>query len=321
MVSPQRTNRPWQGQSEVIDKPSKPKYDPKCYLCPGNIRANEERNPDYKSTFVFVNDFSALIPDNDEEKVDINNLIISETEKGICKVVCFSPRHDLTLPDLSHDEIRQVIHTWQNEYEILGNESFINHVQIFENKGEMMGASNPHPHCQIWAQQSIPMEPLKELNRQKKYYDVHNRTLLQDYVSIELKQNERIVFENENFVVLVPYWAVWPFETMIVSKPPVRNLSDFTDKMIDDFSETLKILTQKYDKLFGVSFPYSSGIHQSPTDGLKHPECHFHMHFYPPLLRSATVKKFMVGYEMMGEPQRDITPEFAAQKLKEMTQS
>ena len=318
LVSPQRTNRPWQGQSEKASKPARPKYDPKCYLCPGNERANEKKNPNYEGTYVFVNDFSAMIPATVEEKTNIDNLIVSESEKGICKVVCFSPRHDLTLAELSHEEVNQVIRTWKSEYESLGSESFINHVQIFENKGEAMGASNPHPHGQIWAQESIPMESLTELTQLKKYYYEHKRTLLQDYVQLELKQKERMVFENKNFVVLVPYWAVWPFETMVLTKNAVKSLSEFDDNLINDFTEALKAITVKYDNLFGVSFPYSSGIHQAPTDGEEHPECHFHMHFYPPLLRSATIKKFMVGYEMLANPQRDITAELAAAKLKEM---
>ena len=318
LVSPHRTNRPWQGQSEKIDQPKKPEYDPRCYLCPGNKRANNETNPDYKSTYVFVNDFSALIPDVEKEKKNINDLIVAETEKGICKVICFSPRHDLTLPELSDDEIINVVHTWREEYEKLGSEKFINHVQIFENKGSIMGASNPHPHGQIWAQESIPMEPFKELIQQKKYFEIHKSTLLKDYVTLEIEQSERIVFQNKNFVVLVPYWAVWPFETMILSKSEVHSLSDFSESMIQDYTEALKVLTAKYDKVFGVSFPYSSGIHQVPTDGLDHSEWHFHMHFYPPLLRSATVKKFMVGYEMLGQPQRDITPEYSAKILRDL---
>lgn len=319
LVSPQRTKRPWQGQSEKDGQPVKPKYDPDCYLCPGNKRANNETNPDYKSTYVFVNDFSALIPDNDEEKINKDNLIISKTEKGICKVVCFSPRHDLTLPELSTEEIKNVIYTWQNEYEKLGSEKFINHVQIFENKGVIMGASNPHPHGQIWAQESIPMESLKETQKQKEYFDVHSSTLLQDYVKLEIELDERIVFQNENFVTLVPFWAVWPFETMIIPKTPLQSLSEFNESIIESYTEAMQILTAKYDNLFGVSFPYSAGLHQSPTNGKDHSEWHFHMHFYPPLLRSATVKKFMVGYEMLGEPQRDITPEHSAKMLKELT--
>lgn len=319
LVSPQRTERPWLGKSEKNSKSSKPSYDPECYLCPGNVRANSERNPNYKGTYVFVNDFSALLPSTESERESVDDLIIYESERGICKVVCFSPRHDLTLPDLSDEELKQVIRTWKSEYEKLGNEEYINHVQIFENKGEIMGASNPHPHGQIWAQESIPIEPRKEGLRQKEYYEVHRTTLLKDYVKLELGKKERILFENKNFVVLVPYWAVWPFETMIVTKDSVKSLSEFNEQKIDDYAEALQVLTRKYDNLFDVSFPYSAGIHQAPTDGKEHSEWHFHMHFYPPLLRSATIKKFMVGYEMLANPQRDITAETAAQRLREIS--
>ncbi len=316
LVSPNRTKRPWQGQNEDEIKDQKSQYDPKCYLCPTNTRASGEKNADYIGTYSFVNDFSSLTMDIKDENLNINNLIVAESEKGICKVVCFSPRHDLTLTDLSLEEIEGVIIAWRDEYKNIGSNKDINYVQIFENKGSVMGASNPHPHGQIWAQKSIPMEPLKEQNNFIKYYSTHNKTLLEDYVKLELERKERIVYENENFITLVPFWAVWPFETMILSKKPLQNLLQFNEIMIRDFAESIKILSRKYDNVFKVSFPYSAGIHQSPTDGLDHPEWHFHMHFYPPLLRSATIKKFMVGYEMLGNPQRDITAETSAEILR-----
>ena len=316
LVSPHRTQRPWQGQEEIETLDSKHAYDPNCYLCPNNKRANGDKNPDYKSTFVFINDFSSLSSEQHYENINISGLLVGKSEAGICKVVCFSPRHDLTLSELSDDEIIGIVKTWQNEYALLGEEKFINHVQIFENKGSVMGASNPHPHGQIWAQETIPMEPLKEQLNFEKYFETHKRTMLKDYVKIELQQKERIVYENGSFVILVPYWAVWPFETMIVSKNILGSLLQLTDEQINDYAEIINILSRKYDKIFNVSFPYSAGIHQSPTDGRNHPEWHLHMHFYPPLLRSAAIKKFMVGYEMLANAQRDITAESAAELLR-----
>lgn len=318
LVSPNRTQRPWQGQTEEESKELKPQYDPHCYLCPNNKRANGEINPDYKSTFIFINDYSSLTMNVKEEVIDDSGLIKAKSERGICKVVCFSPRHDLTLSDFSVDEISSVITAWQNEYDSIGSLKEINYVQIFENKGSLMGASNPHPHGQIWAQHSIPVEPLKEQRNFKKYYDVHKSTILNDYLKIELDNKERVIFENNSFVVLVPFWAVWPFETMIISKAPFQNILEFKEQDKIDFAEAINIVSRKYDKIFNVSFPYSAGIHQSPTDNFKHPEWHFHMHFYPPLLRSATIKKFMVGYEMLGNPQRDITAEKSAEIIRDI---
>lgn len=318
LVSPNRTQRPWQGQNETQQNLEKPNYDPSCYLCPNNTRSIGEKNPDYKNTFVFVNDFSSLTMNSEKENLNINNLIKAESENGICKVVCFSPHHNKTLTELNLDEIKNVVTTWQNEYEEIGKNSEINYVQIFENKGTVMGASNPHPHGQIWAQHTIPMEPLKEQNNFLKYYEVHRSTILQDYIKIEIEKQERIVFENSNFIIVVPFWAVWPFETMIISKNHITNLLEFNEQTKTDFAESIKVISTKYDKIFNVSFPYSAGIHQSPTDGKLHKEWHLHMHFYPPLLRSATIKKFMVGYEMLANPQRDITAESAAELLRKL---
>ena len=317
LVSPHRSKRPWQGQNESIATEKLPEYDPTCYLCPGNVRANGEVNPEYKNAFVFENDFAALKQDEIHFEEDENERFFkAKPERGISRVVCFSPKHHLTLPEMEAYEIEDIIATWQSEYTDLGAVPYINHVQIFENKGSVMGCSNPHPHGQIWAQSSLPTQVEKTQVNLKKYWDQYQRTLLQDYVQEELRSQERIVIENEHFVALVPFWAIWPYETMIISKRNVNKITNFTKAEVADFALILKQLTTKYDNLFETSFPYSSGIHQSPTDGDAHPEWHFHMHFYPPLLRSATVKKFMVGYEMMGESQRDITPEKSAAILR-----
>jgi len=315
LVSPHRAKRPWQGQEEISVKEVRPSHDPTCYLCPGNERANGEINPDYEGSFVFDNDFAAL----KEEAVGDGThtgFFRAQPERGICRVVCFSPRHNLTLPDMEVSAIEGVVRTWQREYADLGARDFINYVQIFENKGAVMGCSNPHPHGQIWAQSSLPTLVQQTQDHLLAYFDMHRRSLLTDYLKEELIANERIVIENEHFVALVPFWATWPFETMIVSKRHFSRITDMTDQEVYSYAVILKELTMRYDALFHTSFPYSAGIHQAPTDGETHPEWHFHMHFYPPLLRSATVKKFMVGYEMLGESQRDITPERASGILR-----
>ncbi|MEN8122671.1 MAG: UDP-glucose--hexose-1-phosphate uridylyltransferase [Bacteroidota bacterium] len=317
-VSPHRAKRPWQGQEEDIATEKKTEYDEKCYLCPTNTRAGSDTNPDYKDTYSFVNDFSALLPDIPDGKIEDGGLFRAEAEKGICKVVCFSPRHDLTIADMKIEAIVKVVDLWQKEYKELGSKDFINHVQIFENKGSAMGASNPHPHGQIWAENTVPDEPAKESIKQKEYFEKHGKSLLANYLQEEINKAERIVIENDDFAALVPFWAVWPYETIIISKRHFGDISQMTEKEKRSFAEIYKALTSKYDKLFNVSFPYSAGIHQSPTDGNTNEWWHFHMHFYPPLLRSATVKKFMVGYEMLGNPQRDITPETSARILKEL---
>lgn len=318
LVSPHRTKRPWQGKVEKSPTESRPQYDPSCYLCPGNERAGGVHNPAYKDVFVFQNDFSALVPDIPKGNYEKKELFRAESERGFCKVICFSPRHDLTIPEMEVSDIKKVVDTWCDEYHSIGSLDYINHVQIFENKGEIMGCSNPHPHGQIWAQYSIPVEPAKEARMQQEYFSRYGKTLLSDYLEEELKEQTRILTENEHFAVLVPFWATWPFEAMLVSKRPAQNILQLTDAERFSMADAYRQLTVMYDNLFEVSFPYSAGIHQAPTDGLDHPEWHLHMHFYPPLLRSATVKKFMVGYEMLGNPQRDITPEQAAERLKSL---
>ncbi len=317
-VSPHRAKRPWQGQTEKNETTKLEKYDASCYLCPGNLRSNGERNPEYKSSFSFENDFASLVDDVPEGSINFGNLIVAKSERGICKVVCFSPRHDLTVANMSVSEVESVVHTWIREFREIGGRDDVNYVQIFENKGLMMGCSNPHPHGQIWAQESIPVEPSKKQHRQSAYYIEYGETLLKAYLNLELEFQQRIVMENEHFVALVPFWAVWPFEMMILPRRPMTQISEMTPAEISAFAQMYRNVAVTYDKLFDTSFPYSAGIHQAPTDGQPHREWHWHMVFYPPLLRSATVKKFMVGYEMLGNPQRDITPEFAAEKLRSM---
>lgn len=320
LVSPHRTQRPWQGKEEKSSSQQRPNYDPDCYLCPGNTRAGGEKNPEYTEPFSFQNDFAALVPDGKPEK-RTEGLLVAESETGICKVLCFSPDHSLTLPQMSLKDITKVVRKWKEEYLELGSKEGINYVQIFENKGEVMGCSNPHPHGQIWSQNSIPQEVEKKTVHFQKHWGERKSSLLSDYLQQELEVGERIVLENEHFVVLVPYWAVWPFETMIIPRKQHSNISSLDEEEEEAFADAIKRLTIKYDHLFQTSFPYSSGIHQSPTDGKGYPEWHFHMSFYPPLLRSATVKKFMVGYEMFAGPQRDITAEIAAARLKEQSET
>ena len=317
-VSPHRTQRPWQGKQEKQRADKKPEYDEKCYLCPGNNRAGDAKNPIYKSTYAFDNDFSALLPDNEPAGVNHKSLFVANTERGICRVICFTPRHDQTLPEMEIGQIRKVVDLWVDEYRELGAKPFINYVQIFENKGELMGCSNPHPHGQIWAQETIPEEPAKELIQQKNYFEKNGRTLLSDYLQEELREQIRVVAENDDFVVLVPFWAFWPFETLLVSRRPFGRFTEMTDQEKTSLAEIIKTITVKYDNIFNISFPYSAGFHPAPTDGEDHPEWHFHMHFYPPLLRSATIKKFSVGYELLANPQRDITAEQSAKLLREL---
>lgn len=318
LVSPHRTKRPWQGKKDAKSTLENQSYDPKCYLCPTNERASGDTNPDYKGTYSFNNDFAALMPEVDGEDYQ-NGLLHAKTESGICKVVCFSPNHALTLPLMEVEAITQVVKLWKKEYRELGARDEINHVQIFENKGAIMGCSNPHPHGQIWSQSSIPEEVLKKQHQQSIYWKENSKSLLQDYLEQELELEERILMTNEHFVALIPYWAVWPYEAMIIPRKHYQDISQLNEEEEVAFASIIKKLTIRYDNLFETSFPYSSGIHQRPTDGGEHPEWHFHMSFYPPLLRSAEVKKFMVGYEMFANPQRDITAESAAENLRKLS--
>mgnify|MGYP000026473175 FL=1 len=317
LVSPHRAKRPWQGHEEDVTPETRPAYDPSCYLCAGNKRASGDINPSYEDVFVFVNDFSAL--QDDSEVFSVNEgLIKAESEQGICKVMCFSPDHSKSLAQMTVKEIQKVIYAWQDEYVSLGKLENINYVQIFENKGAIMGCSNPHPHGQIWSQSSLPNEVVKKDKQQLEYFKLNKKSLLEDYLKQELKLNERIIFQNRAFVVLTPFWAIWPYEVMIIPKMKQKSINELRVEETILFAEAISVVTKTYDKLFNISFPYSSGIHQAPTNGENNEHWHWHMSFYPPLLRSATVKKFMVGYEMFASPQRDITPETAASVLKKL---
>jgi UDPglucose--hexose-1-phosphate uridylyltransferase len=317
LVSPHRNKRPWQGQKESAANAALPEYDPECYLCAGNVRSNGVQNDKYTDVFVFDNDFPSLLTD-EVATPQGSELFQLKAERGINKVICFSPKHNLTIPEMEVSALVKVVDAWKQQYTQLGSKDFINHVQIFENKGAVMGCSNPHPHGQIWAQSSLPTLVEKTQANLLAYYEKHGKSLLSDYLTEELAKQERIVSENEHFAVVVPFWATWPYETMIISKRHFGNITEMTAEESLAFAEILKAVTVRYDNLFETSFPYSSGIHQTPTDGKPHPEWHFHMHFYPPLLRSATVKKFMVGYEMMAEAQRDISPEKSAEILRDL---
>jgi UDPglucose--hexose-1-phosphate uridylyltransferase len=319
LVSPHRMKRPWQGKREDLPSDDRPSYDSSCYLCPGNQRSDGSINPPYTDSFVFTNDFSALLADTPIGEVNNQDLLVAKSESGICRVICFSADHSLTLPLMSNEDIVSLIKLWVKEYMDLSANPDIRYIQIFENKGDVMGCSNPHPHGQIWASSSIPLEIAKETTRQKMYYDQHGKSLLSAYIDIEEEKKERIVIENEHFIAIVPYWAVWPYETMIVSRRHVQNIVNFTSYEQKSFADILRRLTIKYDNLYQISFPYSAGMHQCPANDGSHAEWHWHMHFYPPLLRSATVKKFMVGYEMLANPQRDITPEVAAATLRNLS--
>jgi UDPglucose--hexose-1-phosphate uridylyltransferase len=297
-----------------------PEYDPACYLCPGNERAGGIRNPAYTGTFIFDNDFASLLPEAGlEDTLPAHPLLNSKQELGLCRVVCFSPRHDLTLPELDLPAIENVLSTWAGQSAELGSKDFIRNVQVFENKGALMGCSNPHPHSQIWAQSELPNEISKELGSQAVYFGRNKRLLLLDYLAEEQRQGSRIVFQNADFTALVPFWAVWPFEILLVPHRPVATLIELTSAETTALAEVVKQITIRYDNLFEVSFPYSMGFHQAPFDDRPHPEWQLHAHFYPPLLRSAAVRKFMVGYEMLAMPQRDITPESAAERLRSLS--
>lgn len=318
LVSPHRTNRPWQGGVESLPPDRRPRYDPDCYLCPGNTRANGERNPEYESTFVFINDFAAVLPDVPPAQSGDESLFRARSVRGEARVLCFSPRHDLTLAEMSPAEIRLVVDLWAGQTSELG--ARFSWVQIFENRGDMMGASNPHPHGQIWATDRMGAIAAREDQQQRAYLERNGTNLLCDYVYQEGQIGERCVLENASWLVVVPYWAVWPFETLLLPKSPVRRLPDLDDVRRHDLAAILKGLLVKYDNLFEVSFPYSMGWHGAPYDGADNAHWQLHAHFFPPLLRSATVKKFMVGYEMLAEAQRDITPEEAASRLRQASE-
>jgi len=321
VVSPQRTERPWQGKIEKPPVAASVTYDPNCYLCPGNQRAGGKQTPQYSGTYVFDNDFPALLPEpellNYPESMnyDDKGLLMAQTDRGICRVLCFSPRHDLAVPRMNPRELRGVVDAWTEQYSELAQIPWVRHVQIFENRGELMGASNPHPHCQIWANATLPNLPAREDESFRLYRSEKHSCLLCDYLQLELHREERIVCQNDYFAVLVPFWAVWPFETLVLSKRHVASLDQLNSGERDLLGDILRRITIRYDNLFETAFPYSMGFHQRPIDGQPHAAWHLHAHYFPPLLRSATVRKFMVGYELLAAPQRDLTPESAATRL------
>jgi len=316
LVSPHRLSRPWQGQVEDTAQEQRPAYDRDCYLCPGNLRAGGVRNPRYTSTLVFDNDYAALLPGTPADTINERDLLIASGEPGICRVVCFSPRHDLTLSEMSVPEVRAVVDVWVEQYRELGARSEVNYVQIFENRGAMMGASNPHPHGQVWATLDLPNEVVKEQQGFTKFRMAHGNCLLCEYQKLEESSGTRTVCGNDHFYVVVPFWAVWPFETLVLAREHVSDFGGLSNEQRDSLSAILIRLTSIYDQLFRAPFPYTMGFHQTPTDGNSDHEWHLHAHFYPPLVRSATIRKFMVGYELLGMPQRDITPEVAAERLR-----
>jgi UDPglucose--hexose-1-phosphate uridylyltransferase len=334
LVSPQRTERPWQGQVERVPEEHVPEHDPTCYLCPRSPRARGAVNPDYTSTFVFDNDFPALAPFEAGARREVwaaleppprsasptdeagSDLLVARPESGICRVVCFSPRHDLALPRLSVEALRGVVDVWVDELRTLDARPDVGYVQIFENRGAAMGASNPHPHGQIWATATVPNEP----SREQDAFLARGACLLCQYLALELDRGDRTVCDNDAFVAVVPFWAVWPFETLVIPRRHVRALDELSPAERDALADMLKRVTTRYDNLFETPFPYSMGFHGRPSDGAPHDEWHLHAHFYPPLLRSASVRKFMVGFEMLGSPQRDMTPEAAAERLRAMSE-
>jgi UDPglucose--hexose-1-phosphate uridylyltransferase len=320
LVSPHRTLRPWSGLEEEAEHVSAPRYDSGCYLCPGNSRADGTINPAYESTFVFTNDFSALLPGDQIEPVVTSGdgLLVAEPEQGICRVICYSPDHSLTVARMEHSAVTGIVRTWQEQYHELGSLPGINHVQIFENRGLIMGCSNPHPHGQIWANSTMPTIPSQEELRQKTYLQEKDNCLLCSYLEREISEKERILFENNSFVALVPFWAVWPFEVMILPRRHASSILSLSSAEVEDLAAIMIRLGICYDNLFLTSFPYSMGIHQQPTDGVEHDYWHWHIHYMPPLLRSQSVRKHMVGYELLAMPQRDITAESAAVRLRQL---
>ncbi|WP_086956588.1 UDP-glucose--hexose-1-phosphate uridylyltransferase [Xenorhabdus innexi] len=319
IVSPHRLKRPWVGVDELLQYPALQSYDKQCSLCPNNPRASGDINPDYQDIYVFQNDYSALLSEIPNIATTDDPLFISKPAKGICRVICFSPNHSKTLPELSLTNIRRIIDVWNNQIEELGQHYIW--VQLFENKGEMMGCSQPHPHGQIWASDFLPNELVRKNELLRQYYEQHGSNLLLDYAIAEQKNGVRTVVETEHWLAVVPYWAVWPFETMLLPKSPIRRMNELTAEQRDDLAIAIKKLTSRYDNLFQCSFPYSMGWHFAPFFDQQTDIEHWQLHalFYPPLLRSAGVRKFLVGYEMLAEAQRDLTPEEAAQRLQSVS--
>ena len=319
LVSPHRTRRPWQGQMERADEEPGTDYDPSCYLCPGNARDGDQRNPHYEGTFSFDNDFPALSP---ESRVDSpgSELFIARPESGRCRVICYTEKHNLRLATMSVDAIATAIHTMIDEFTALDAEDRIRYVQIFENRGRMMGCSNLHPHAQVWATEHVPVEPAKELGMQTDWLKENGSVLLADYLAAELSAKRRIVDLNTHFATMVPWWATWPYELLVLPRRFFSAPDEMTGNEVEALARSLKNGLSAYDSLFDTSGPYSMGFHPRPSDGRSHPEWLFHIHVYPPLLRSATIRKHLVGFEMLGMPQRDLTPEAAAERLRNLTQ-
>ncbi|XP_073334793.1 galactose-1-phosphate uridylyltransferase [Pagrus major] len=319
LVSAHRMKRPWAGQVEKPPEEHIPRYDPGNPLCPGNKRANGEVNSDYDSTYVFENDFPALQPDAPDPGSDQHPLFQSTAARGVCKVMCFHPWSDITLPLMKKHEVVKVIDKWAGLVEELG--ATYPWVQIFENKGATMGCSNPHPHCQVWASNFLPNEPALSDRCQRSYYQKHGEPMLLQYARQEAERKERVVVESSDWLAVVPYWATWPYQTLLLPRRHVLRITDLTTEEREGLADIMRCLLTKYDNLFEISFPYSMGWHGAPTGPhLKEDNSHWqlHAHYYPPLLRSATVKKFMVGYEMLAQEQRDLTPEQAAEKLRNL---
>ena len=316
LVSPQRTQRPWQGKKEEIAQATHLAYDPGCYLCPGNLRASGDRNPKYSGTFVFSNDFAALTPDTPDIAAKSHPLFRARAVRGTCRVICYSPDHNKTMAQLSPDQILAIVQAWTQELLALGKTYAW--VQIFENKGALMGCSNPHPHGQIWATATLPIMAVKKNRYQARYLAAHGEALLLAYAREEIARAERLVMANQDWIVVVPYWAAWPFETLLLPLAPVRHLHELNERQKKNLARILKGLTSRYDNLFQTSFPFSMGWHGAPFDGRENRHWQLHAQFLPPLLRSASVRKFMVGYELLAEAQRDLTAEQAASHLRNL---
>jgi UDPglucose--hexose-1-phosphate uridylyltransferase len=316
LVSPHRLKRPWQGAVSVPVAATRPAYDPSCYLCPGNERASGARNPQYERTFVFENDYAALLSDTPAQPFN-DGLLRAHGEAGICRVVCFSPRHDLDVAQMQPEEVAVIVDAWAEQFSELSAMPQIASVTIFENRGAMMGASNPHPHGQIWANGTVPDELRKEDTAMREHAARTGECLLCAYTQQELQAQERVVYANGQAAVIVPFWATWPFEALVVPRRHVGDLEALSAEERVAIADALHALTSRYDRLFDAPFPYSMGFHQRPTDGGTHDVWHAHAHYFPPLLRSASVRKYMVGYEMLAQPQRDITPEDAARRLRD----
>ncbi|HTU81437.1 MAG TPA: UDP-glucose--hexose-1-phosphate uridylyltransferase [Candidatus Acidoferrales bacterium] len=321
LVSPERTARPWLGERLPAAAGDVAPYDPNCYLCPGNARAGGARNPHYRSVFAFDNDYPALTAPRSEARVESGvasagaELLTVQPEWGACRVLCFSPRHDLHLQAMANAQVRAVVDAWAKQYDELSARAYVNAVTIFENRGAAMGPSNPHPHCQIWAESAIPNQLAAETRELERYRNERGRCMLCEYVELETTARTRIVAENPSFVAVVPFWAVWPFELLVVPRRHCGTISELDGGERDGLAAAIRSVLSRYDALFAVPFPYSMGFHQRPCDG-PYETWHLHAHYYPPLLRSATVRKYLVGYEMLAAPQRDFTPETAAARLR-----